>query len=167
MKISTDCKIPTDLTTDELESSIDLIIDYRPSDRQEIKDRLLKSRAISLAKIDNKVVGTATLKISNDIPSDNAFLKAQSGYNYEDFQLELGYIVTSPSFRNLKIGSQIVSLLCSSYENENIFAVTKADNNFSIALKLKLGFVQTGKEFKDRKSIDYLKLFVKPKKNRT
>lgn len=162
--MKTICKIPNDLTVDELEKAIDLIMDYRPTKREEIKDRLLSSRAISLAKIDNKVVGTATLKIPNDIYTDNAFLKAESEYEYNNFPLELGYMVVSPDFRNLKIGSEIVGLLCSTYEHENIFAVTKADNSSSIALKVKLGFVQTGKEFKDRKSIDNLKLFIKAKK---
>jgi len=159
--METICKIPSDLTEEEIEAAIGLIMDYRPTNRKEIEQRLLNSRAISIAKIDNKIVGTATLKIPNDIVDDNAFSKSDSGYKYQDFQLELGYMVVSPDFRNLKIGSQIVGLLCSTYENENIFAVTKTNNKSSIALKLNLGFVQAGKEFKDRKSDDLLKLFIK------
>jgi len=162
--MQTICKSPTDLTNEELEGIIDLIMDYRPTTRIEIRERLLNSRAISIAIIDNKVVGTATLKIPNDIYADNAFLKAVSIYEYNDFPFELGYMVVLPNYRNLRIASQLVALLCSTFENENIFAVTKANNNSSIALKLKLGFIETGKEFKDRKTIDDLKLFIKLRK---
>jgi RimJ/RimL family protein N-acetyltransferase len=162
--MQTICKSPTDLTKEELDGTIDLIMDYRPTTRIEIRERLLNSRAISLAIIDNKVIVTATLKIPNDIYRDNAFLKAVSEYEYKDFPYELGYMVVSPNFRNLKIASQLVALLCSTFENENVFAITKANNISSIALKLNLGFIQTGKEFKDRKSIDDLKLFIKLRK---
>lgn|GEM_PF-3231281 len=151
------------LSKDELFATIDLIFDYRPISKTKIKKNLSSAKAIVISKINDTIIGTATLKISNDIYSDNAFLKAESDFDFNDFSLELGYMVVSPNFRKLGIASKMVSLLCSNFEDQNIFAVTNVDNKGSIDLKLKIGFEPTGKEFKDRKSQNFLRLFIKRK----
>lgn len=155
------CKKPSEIFPNELEEIIKIISEYRDMSKDEIRSRILNSECIFIAKDNDKIVGTVSVKVPNDIISDNAFIKSGSEYKYGEFQFELGYLYVLEEYRNRGIAYNLEKMLCSTYKDYNIFAITNENNNISISLKLKLGFIQTGNKFKDRKSDNYLKLFIK------
>jgi len=154
-------KRPSELTTYELEALCQLIASGGEVRKDSLRAHLLEAIIVAYVVDRGRAVAVAAIKKPHDTSSDSAFSKAASEFCYEQFSMELGYVVVEPLYRGRGVASLLCQRLCEMCRSCGVYATVRSTNHVMQVILGRNGFVKTGKPFPSRNGGEDIELFVK------
>lgn len=137
-------KRPIDISADILKKIVALV---NEGDQVNITiDDIKRSEFIGYIEKNGEIASTVTLKNPRNTYRSRVFLESNSNDKAEDFDKELGYIVTSAKYEGEKLCQKLLSDVTSKLEQENYFATTR--NPRMAHILSKFGFKKSGDTYK-------------------
>lgn len=126
-----------------------------------IMERLENSLVTAWLQLENRIVGTATIKRPE--LAYRAYVLGQAAFHFlpETITLELGYIYIESEFRKQGHAWQMCHALMNLISEETVFATTRTDNLGMKAILHKLHFNSEGNTYENRSKTKFLQLYVR------
>ena len=117
-------------------------------------------KLLCIAKTDGKIAGIGAIKVKTE--SDFSIEKAGLSKQSSDFEWELGYMYTNPSYAGKGIAKNIARMLLDEFGQENLMASTEISANPAMVKILEqLGFRLYGNPWNSNIHNNYLGLFLR------
>ncbi len=126
-----------------------------------IMERLENSLVTAWLQLENRIVGTATIKSPEFSYRSFVVEKAALGRTPENISLELGYVFVLPSFRNQGLALQLCNSLIQQIPNLSIFATTRHDNSGMKSILHTLNFSKEGNSYENRSKTNMLEFYFR------
>ena len=149
------------LTTDERQQILDLILLGNEVDSSTLSRSLSQSALIGIYKDKDKVIATATIKKPLGSYKKGIFTKAKTNLSADNYFFELGYVIVDENHRNKKLGQTLCQELCKLFLSKNIFATTRTNNTYMQKILADNLFIEQGTPYCSRDNTTLLKLFTK------
>ncbi len=107
------------------------------------------------------IEAVGALKIPNDSYKKKVFKKSNSTYSPDDFEYELGWIVSKKEGKGN--GKKLVEILTKT--DSNIYATVRTENKPMKHILEKLGFELSGQQYKSERDEYELELYIRKQKN--
>jgi RimJ/RimL family protein N-acetyltransferase len=126
-----------------------------------ILERLENSLVTAWLQLENRIVGTATIKRPEVAYRTYVFGQAALNFPPETITLELGYIFIDSEFRKQGYTWQMCHALINLISEQTVFATTRTDNLGMKAILQKLHFISEGNTYENRSKTKFLQLYVR------
>lgn len=126
-----------------------------------LASRLKSTEAIAVFKYQDTIIATASIK--NPLMRYRNYIFTQAGVSEEegDYNFELGYIYTKPSYRGHHLAKRLCEALTSRFEHHCVYATTRVSNMPMYIVLAGLGFDTIGNAYENREGTDQLFLCVR------
>jgi len=144
--------IPENISKELFPKLLDLIETGSQVDPEGLDERIMNADLIAILVDNDKIVTTATLKNPLTSYRNKVFKSAGVDEEKENYQKEIGYIVTHPDYVGQKLCQKLLSELVTKIDTHNIFATTRKPSMVHILKKY--GFNKIGTTY--NKDLDLL-----------
>jgi len=148
----------TNCSNEEIKTIASLIIRGGEVNTQTLDQKLRRAISIGVVKDNNKIIGTASIKLPKKTYLRNVFVKSNSETIQEKFRYELGYIFVDPDYRGKHLGYSLCKCLIDSFGEHSLFATTRTDNGPMRHILQLLGFQATGNFYEGRNGVSAIQL---------
>ena len=155
-------KTPGECTKDELDMFIELVKKGEEINLDTLPNLVKRAQLLAFSYDEsNTLLSVGAIKQPNTTHRNGVFNKAKSQLNFNQFDIELGWIYTEEKFRGRGIGKKIVRELLGKINDNKIYATTRTDNNVMKNILKNFQFHESGEEYKSSRGKHSLVLFVR------
>lgn len=154
------CKLPDDLTQDELGQLVELIYNGGENTKINILPKLKQAKAVYFAHAGNMIVATVVVKQPGDDVREDIFIRAKTLIYHTSYLLETGFWATSSVYRGKGLLKTLLGLQMEKINNSAIYCIVNHEKSINL-LTENYGFKITGEPFISKKSGKQYHLLIK------
>lgn len=145
--LSYQIKKPTICNRSELYDFKMKVVEGGQVNPQGLEYRIRAAKRLAFCYENDHIAGIAALKNPNANYKQCIFRRARVAEISNKYELELGWVVTTPQFQGQGIAGSLVQKLIKSLSTQNVFATTKANNLAMKKILKKCGFITCGNPY--------------------
>lgn len=145
-------KPPPDCTADEIESFRALVIEGGQKAGKKLDNQIRRAGLLAFGYEGERLVSIAAVKRAGRLYISDLFRKANAFAESRAYRWEIGWLYTLPDFRNHGASRELICELLDRFDQHNLFATSRAENEAVRKLFTRLGFQVCGAVFGKRKS---------------